>query len=62
MKDLRNLKIAYVGGGSRNWARTFINDFSKEADLAGTVYLYDIAITEAADAAMPSILTVTLPL
>lgn len=42
MKDLKNLKIAYVGGGSRNWARTFINDFSKEADLAGTVYLYDI--------------------
>ncbi len=42
MKDFKNLKIAYVGGGSRGWARNLINDLAKEPLLAGSVYLYDI--------------------
>ncbi|MBQ4053666.1 MAG: alpha-glucosidase/alpha-galactosidase, partial [Clostridia bacterium] len=42
MNDLKNLKITYIGGGSRCWANNFINDFSKEPDLGGSVYLYDI--------------------
>lgn len=42
MKDIRNLKIAYIGGGSRGWARNLINDLAKEPLLAGEVALYDI--------------------
>lgn len=42
MKDLRNLKITYIGGGSRCWANNFINDFAQEPELSGSVYLYDI--------------------
>ena len=39
---VENLKIAYIGGGSRGWAWTLMNDLSKTDDLSGTVYLYDI--------------------
>ena len=42
MKDVKNLKIAYIGGGSRGWARTLMNDLACDGDLAGKVYLYDI--------------------
>jgi alpha-galactosidase len=42
MKDVKNLKIAYIGGGSRGWARNLMVDLAKEPSLAGTVYLYDI--------------------
>ena len=42
MKDIKNLKIAYIGGGSRGWARNLINDLAKEPLLAGEVALYDI--------------------
>lgn len=37
-----DLKIAYIGGGSRGWAWTFMNDLSMEAALSGTIRLYDI--------------------
>lgn len=37
-----NLKIAYVGGGSRGWARGLMSDLAAEPSLCGTVYLYDI--------------------
>ncbi|MBO5269985.1 MAG: alpha-glucosidase/alpha-galactosidase, partial [Clostridia bacterium] len=39
---VENLKIAYIGGGSRGWAWTLMNDLAKAEDLSGTVYLYDI--------------------
>lgn len=42
MKDLKNIKIAYIGGGSRAWARNLMVDLAKEDDMAGTVALYDI--------------------
>lgn len=46
MKHLGNrvedLKIAYVGGGSRGWAWGLMSDLAKTEDLCGTVYLYDI--------------------
>ena len=42
MKDVKNLKIAYIGGGSRQWGRNFMNDLALEKDLGGSVYLYDI--------------------
>lgn len=40
--DTKNLKITYIGGGSRAWARNLMNDLAKESELAGSVYLYDI--------------------
>lgn len=42
-----DLKIAYIGGGSRNWARTLMNDLASCADLNGEVRLYDINIEAA---------------
>ena len=40
--SVRELKIAYIGGGSRGWAWTLMNDLAKTKDMSGTVYLYDI--------------------
>lgn len=45
----QNLKICYIGGGSRNWAWVFMRDLTYERELGGTIYLYDID-TEAARA------------
>ncbi|SNX53397.1 alpha-glucosidase/alpha-galactosidase [Thermoanaerobacterium sp. RBIITD] len=36
------IKIAYIGGGSRGWAWRLMSDLSLEQSLSGTVYLYDI--------------------
>ena len=35
------VKIAYVGGGSRNWAWSFMSDLVSCDDMSGDVYLYD---------------------
>ena len=37
-----NLKIAYIGGGSRGWAWGFMNDLAMDGEISGTVRLYDI--------------------
>lgn len=39
---VKDIKIAYIGGGSRGWAWTLMNDLKKAEDISGTVYLYDI--------------------
>jgi alpha-galactosidase len=39
---ITNLKIAYIGGGSRGWAWTFMTDLSMDDSLSGTIRLYDI--------------------
>lgn len=39
---VENLKIAYIGGGSRGWAWTLMSDLATADDLSGTVALYDI--------------------
>ena len=39
---VENLKIAYIGGGSRGWAWTLMSDLATADDLNGTVALYDI--------------------
>ena len=36
------LKIAYIGGGSRDWARKLMFDLARCPDLGGLVALYDI--------------------
>ncbi|HCW53552.1 MAG TPA: alpha-glucosidase/alpha-galactosidase [Clostridium sp.] len=39
---VKNIKIAYIGGGSRGWAWGLMSDLSREKVLSGTVSLYDI--------------------
>ena len=45
--DAKNLKIAYIGGGSRGWAWGFMTDLARDPDLCGEVRLYDIDIEAA---------------
>ncbi|MBQ8813068.1 MAG: alpha-glucosidase/alpha-galactosidase [Lachnospiraceae bacterium] len=46
MKYLENrveeIKIAYIGGGSRGWAWGLMSDLVSSDDISGDVYLYDI--------------------
>ena len=45
---VKDLKIAYIGGGSRGWAWMFMNDLKKANEqINGTVYLYDINLKAA---------------
>ena len=37
----RKIKIAYIGGGSKQWARVFMSDLALTADLSGEIALYD---------------------
>lgn len=37
-----DIQIAYIGGGSRGWAWTFMTDLALEPALGGTIRLYDI--------------------
>lgn len=37
-----DIKIAYIGGGSRGWAWGFMSDLVSHSDISGSVYLYDI--------------------
>lgn len=41
------LKIAYIGGGSRDWARKLMIDLALSPELSGEVALYDIDIDSA---------------
>jgi len=43
MRDLHNIKIAYIGGGSKQWARVFMNDLALAKDICGEIALYDIS-------------------
>lgn len=38
---VEDLKLAYIGGGSRGWAWTFMTDLALEERLSGTICLYD---------------------
>lgn len=44
---LKTIKLAYIGGGSRNWARTFMNDLTLNDYLDGEIALYDIDVDAA---------------
>ena len=48
-KKAEDVQIAYIGGGSRGWAWTFMTDLALEPDMSGTIRLYDID-REAAEA------------
>lgn len=46
---VEDIQIAYIGGGSRGWAWTFMTDLAMEEAVSGTIRLYDIN-REAAEA------------
>ena len=39
---MRKIKIAYIGGGSKLWARVFMNDLALAEGICGEIGLYDI--------------------
>mgnify|MGYP003303251352 CR=1 FL=1 len=41
-KKVEDLKIAYIGGGSRGWAWGLMSDLASAEDISGQVALYDI--------------------
>ncbi len=40
--DKNNLKITYIGGGSRGWAWNLMKDLAVDDEISGTVRLYDV--------------------
>lgn len=46
---VKEVKIAYIGGGSRGWAWKFMADLALEPDLSGRVDLYDLNYEAACD-------------
>ena len=46
---MRDIKIAYIGGGSRGWAWGLMSDLAKANDICGEVALYDIDLKAAKD-------------
>ncbi len=43
----KNIKIAYIGGGSKQWARSFMSDLAVAENLSGEIALYDIDLEAA---------------
>lgn len=41
-KAVKDLKLAYIGGGSRGWAWNLMTDLAKDSTLSGVLKLYDI--------------------
>ena len=39
---MREIRLAYIGGGSRGWAWKFMTDLAMEPAMSGEVVLYDI--------------------
>ena len=46
---VKEIKIAYIGGGSRGWAWGLMSDLAVEESLSGSMYLYDIDFQAAKD-------------
>ena len=44
---MKIIKIAYIGGGSKAWARVFMKDLALAGELSGEIALYDIDIPAA---------------
>ncbi|MBR2181106.1 MAG: alpha-glucosidase/alpha-galactosidase, partial [Oscillospiraceae bacterium] len=42
-----DIKIAYIGGGSRGWAWGLMSDLASCDDISGNVFLYDIDLDAA---------------
>ena len=56
------VKIAYIGGGSRGWAWTLMNDLARCPDMSGEVALYDIDFAAAKDNETIGALYTTTPM
>ena len=39
---MKNIKLVYIGGGSKAWARVFMNDLTLTEGVGGEVALYDL--------------------
>ena len=39
---MSDIKIAYIGGGSKHWARVMMQDLALTPGLSGELALYDI--------------------
>lgn len=39
---MKTIKVAYIGGGSKQWARVFMNDLALAEGISGEIGLYDI--------------------
>lgn len=39
---MKQIKLAYIGGGSKAWARVFMNDLALSEGLSGEIALFDI--------------------
>ena len=48
----KDVRIAYIGGGSRGWARYLMSDLLLGDKMSGTVVLYDIDVEAAKDNAI----------
>ncbi|MBQ4426330.1 MAG: alpha-glucosidase/alpha-galactosidase [Oscillospiraceae bacterium] len=44
---MKHIKLAYIGGGSKAWARVFMNDLALAEGLSGEIALYDIDLSAA---------------
>ena len=44
---MRRIKIAYIGGGSKEWAHVFMNDLAFVDGFSGEIALYDIDLEAA---------------
>ncbi len=44
---MKKIKIAYIGGGSKAWARVFMTDLAVAGGLSGEIALYDIDLPAA---------------
>ncbi len=40
--NVREITVAYIGGGSRGWAWGFMTDLAMDGEICGTLRLYDI--------------------
>lgn len=43
----KRVKLCYIGGGSKMWARVFMNDLALSENLTGEIALYDIDLVSA---------------
>lgn len=44
---MKKIKLAYIGGGSKEWAHVFMNDLTLTEGLTGEIALYDIDLAAA---------------
>ena len=44
---MKKIKLAYIGGGSKLWARVFMNDLALTEGISGEIALYDIDVAAA---------------